>query len=170
MSAGANVGEIHTEFEAMLEYATMYIVLSTSDYRAVWWRLFHAPSAAEWANVLTLAELFFSLPASNGKLERLFSQVNVIKSEKRTSLTNAALDDLLMVSTMDTSLKDFNADKAIDLWWEDKTHRPSQKKRKPYTKRGTSMATSLTTSDSESETEVANLLDDWDHWVDSDSD
>ena len=72
VSAGANVDEIHAEFDGVIQYATDYISLSTLDYRAVWWRLFHAPSASDWINVLTLAELLFSLPASNGKLERIF--------------------------------------------------------------------------------------------------
>ena len=99
-------------------------------------------------------------PASNGKLERLLS-------EKRTSLNNDALDDLLMVSTMDCPLMEFNADKAIDIWWADKARRPSQKTRKSYTKRSSS---STITSDSESETEEASLLDDWDNWVDSETD
>ena len=38
-SAGADVGEIHAEFEAMLQYATMFISLSMSDCSSVWWRL-----------------------------------------------------------------------------------------------------------------------------------
>lgn len=42
------------------------------------------------------------------------------------------------------------------------------KKRKPYAKRSSN--SSSTACDSESETEEANLLDDWDNWVDSDSD
>ena len=153
-SAGADVGEIHSEFEAVLQYATMYISLSTFDYRAVWWRLFHAPCASEWANVLILAELLFSLPASNGNLERVFSQLNVIKSNKRTSLLNDTLDDLLMVSTMTSPLKDFNPDKAIDLWWGDKVRRPTQKKRKQYEKRGGDQPCSSTAPDSESESET----------------
>ena len=115
-SAGADKGEIHSDFEAVLQYATMYISLCTFDYRAVWWRLFHAPCASEWVNILILAELLLSLPASNGNLERVFSQLNVIKSNKRTLLANDTLDDLLMVSTMNSLLKDFNPNKAIDLW------------------------------------------------------
>ena len=39
--------------------------------------------ASEWINALILAELLYPLPASNGSLERVFSQVNVIKSNKR---------------------------------------------------------------------------------------
>ena len=71
-SAGADIGEIHSEFEAVLQYATMYISLSTFDYRAVWWWLFHAPCTSERVNILILAELLLSLPASNGNLERGF--------------------------------------------------------------------------------------------------
>lgn len=32
----------------------------------------HAPTSSDWSNVLVLAELLFSLPASNGKLESVF--------------------------------------------------------------------------------------------------
>ena len=138
-SAWADIGEIHSEFEAVLQYATLYVSLSTFDYRAVWWRLFHAPCASEWVNILILAELLLSLPASNGNLQRLFSQLNIIKSNERTSLADDTLDELLMVSTMNSPLKDFNPDKAIDLWWEDKVHRPTQKQRKQYKKQNSKM-------------------------------
>ncbi len=174
-AAGAQVEEIHAEFDGMLQYATQYISLSTLDYRAVWWRLFHAPTASEWISALTLAELLFSLPASNGKLERVFSQVNVIKSNKRALLSNEALDDLLIVSTDNVPLKDFSPDHAIDLWWKDRVRRPSQKPRRQYTKRGTTetgdgvASQEPPQSDSESDTEItSNILDDWDDWMDSD--
>ena len=117
-------------------------------------------------NALILVEILFSLPASNGSLERVFSQVNVIKSNKRTSLTNDTLDDL-MVSTMCSPLKDFNPNKAVDLWWREKVRRPNQKSRKQHEKRG--VATNPAASDSESEIEM-DLLDTWDNWVESDTD
>ena len=100
----------------MVQYACQYISLSTLSYEGVWWRLYHAPVATEWANALALVELPFSLPVSNGTLERVFSQVNVIKSTKRTQLSNQTLDDLLIVSTAGASLEEFNPDHAIDLW------------------------------------------------------
>ena len=71
-AASANIGEIAGEFEALVHYTIQFISLSTLDYRAVWWRIFHAPTAIEWCNVLLLAKLLFSLPASNGKFERFF--------------------------------------------------------------------------------------------------
>ena len=109
--------EILCEFQGILQYSTLYISLSTSDYRAVWWRLFYAPCASEWTNVLALPELLFSLPASNGIVERVFSRLKIIKSDKRTLLANDTLNDLLTVSMMNWSLKDFDPDKATDLWW-----------------------------------------------------
>ena len=77
-------------------------------YRAVWWRIFHAPDSSQWKNILTLVELLFSLPVSNGKLERVFSQMNVVKTNKRSLLTNESLDDLLVISTDSVPLKHFN--------------------------------------------------------------
>lgn len=185
--------EIHNEFESTMQYACQYISVSTLEYRAVWWRLFHAPVASEWLNVLTLVELLFSLPASNGVVERVFSQMNVIKTKKRSLLSNKALDDLLTITSAHIPLKDFCPDDAIDLWWKNKVRRPKQKPRRPYKKAkrtsSTSSATSTTdssattstaesieilsstTSSSESDSDVSttNLLDDWDDWMDSSS-
>ena len=63
----------------MVEYAIQFLSLSTMDYQAVWWRLFNCPCSGEWKNCLSLIELLFSLPASNGKLERIFSQLKPLK-------------------------------------------------------------------------------------------
>ena len=62
--------------------------------------------------------------------------MNVIKSKRRSSLSNGALDDLLTVASAKVPLKDFCPDDAIDLWWKDKVRRPNQKRRRPYRKRG----------------------------------
>ena len=73
---------------------------------------------------------------SNGKVERLFSQLKTIKTEKRSLLSKDHLDDLLLLNSDAVSLKDFNSDDAIDLWWRAKTRRPHQPlQRKPYKKR-----------------------------------
>ena len=60
--AGICIERIHNEFENMLQYGCRYIALSTLEYHAVWWRLFHTPVASEWFNALTLVQLLFSLP------------------------------------------------------------------------------------------------------------
>ena len=70
--SGAVIEEIDKEFGEMIEYAVNFISLSTLDYSSVWWKLFHCPSKCDWVNALTLVELLFSLPASNGKVERVY--------------------------------------------------------------------------------------------------
>ena len=95
-SAGVDISKLRDEFYDMMLYATQFISLSTLDYRAVWWRLFHSPNSSSWPNVLSLSRLLFSLPVSNGKLERIFSVLKLIKVNRRSSLGNETLKDLLM--------------------------------------------------------------------------
>ncbi len=154
-----------------MQYAIQFVTLSTMDYRAVCWRMFNAPAASEWSNVLILVELLFSLPASNGKLERVFSQMNVIKTKKRSLLTNESLDDLLLLTIDGVLLKDFCPDQSIDLWWQDKVRRPHQTPRKTYKKRKRVVQVPTTTesdsnsSQSESEETQQDLLTEWDNWM-----
>ena len=103
--AGVLTGVIKEEFQNMIEYAVEYIAVSSHDYKSTWWRLFHAPNASEWQNALTLATLLFSLPASNGNLERVFSTLHLIKDKKRSRLTNEALDDLVLLKSSAVSLE-----------------------------------------------------------------
>ena len=93
-SAGVDIVAISREFEAMLDYAVQFIALSTFDYRSSWWRLFNSPDAADWENALKPVELLFTLPASNGKVERMFSLMGLAKTEKMSSMQSATLDDL----------------------------------------------------------------------------
>ena len=84
-------------------------------YRGVWWRLFNAPNTSEWTNCLILARLLFTLPLSNGKLERIFSTLKVIKVDRRSLLGNETLDDLLLLNSDLVALTDFNPDQSIKL-------------------------------------------------------
>ena len=129
--------------------AVQFISVSTLDYRAVWWRIFHAPNASEWSNALILAYLLFSLPASNAKVERVFSHVSIIKTNKRILLSNDTLGDLLLLSTDQVPLQDFCPDAAVNLWWRSKSRRPDQRTRRPYRQRsaGSSSSTPDTATD-----------------------
>ena len=169
-AAQAGTDVIKNEFCEMIAYAVQYIALSSLDYHSVWWRLFHAPNSAEWANVLILAELLFSLPASNGKLERVFSTLGTIKVDKRSRLTNESLDDLLLLKSSGTPLASFNADPSIDLWWSAKTRRPSQKERKEYRPRRLSSSRPSTSQEQESseDSDSENMLERWDEIMHTD--
>ena len=128
-AAGADLDELPKEFREMLIHATQFIWLSSMDYQAIWWRLFHAPNASEWSTILILAQLLFSLPVSNGKLERIFSTLKIIKVDMRTSLSNSTctctctLNDLFVLNVDQIFLQDFNTDPStcINLWWNTTT-------------------------------------------------
>ena len=172
LGAQADVSQIREEFTSLMQYAVQFISLATMDYRAVWWRIFHAPTAYEWSNALILIQLLFSLPTSNGKLERVFSQMNVIKTNKRSLLSNESLDDLLLLSIDGPPLKDFCPDAAIDLWWKERVRRPHQNPRKKYRKHSSTTPGPSTAESSSSEEELEDedqtaLLTEWDTWMPS---
>ena len=92
-------------------------------------------------------------------MEHVFSQVNVIKTDKRIQLSNDMLDDLTMVP-----LQDFSPDNATNLWWKEKVRRPNQSQRKAYKKR----RVDVIDLDFDSEEEKS-LLDNWDELLESES-
>ena len=49
---------------------------------------------------------------------RVFSTVNVIKVDKRATLSNESLDDLLVLNADKIPIEDFTPDHSIDRWWE----------------------------------------------------
>ena len=159
--AGVDTDEVVKEFREMISYASQYIALSLLDYHSVWWRLFHAPSSSEWPNILVLAELLFSLPASNGKLERVFSLLGIIKVDKRSRLSNEILDDLLLLNCDKIPLDKFDPNPGIDLWWSAKARRPLQKSRKQYKPRRSDEPSTSETVDPD-ESEPGDALSDWD--------
>ena len=55
--AQANTDAIVTEFREMISYAMQYFDLSVLEYHSVWWKLFHAPNSADWANALLSASI-----------------------------------------------------------------------------------------------------------------
>ena len=160
-SAGVDVSKLREEFYDMQLYATQFISLSTLDYCAVWWRLFHCPNSSSWSNMLALSRLLFTLPISNGKLERIFSVLKIIKVDRRSSLGNNSLRDMLTVIADGVSMKDFDPDPCIELWWKAKSRKLDQKKRKEYRKR----TAQDNDSENSSDESKAFILDDWDNWL-----
>ena len=71
--------EFISQWHNMLENALKYIKLSGVSYLVTWKKLFTSQKKNEWSDVLLLAELLFSVPVSNAKLERMFSKLKRIK-------------------------------------------------------------------------------------------
>ena len=58
--ASANIEIVVPDCVALVQYAVQFILVSTLDYRAVWWCIFQAPNAGEWSKALILANLLLS--------------------------------------------------------------------------------------------------------------
>ena len=120
------------EFKQVLEYANQYISLATLEYIAVWWRVFHSPDAESWCN-LSVSSTPFCPASVQWELERVFSELKAIKVERRASLSNEMLNNLLIINTDPVPFEDFNPDPAIQMWWDDKVRRTNQKHRSSST-------------------------------------
>lgn len=79
-------------------------------------------------------KLLFSLPFSSGSIERMFSSLKLVKTDRLTNLHTTTLDDLLDISIEGPDLKDFSPDQAIEAWWKGwaTTRRVNQTTRKEY--------------------------------------
>ena len=156
------------EIDEVVHFYRKYIESQAEgDYKKVWYKLFNAADSRKWSNVLLVTELLFALPFTNSKVERTFSTMKVVKTDQRTSLKTDTLDDLMEINVEGPSLDNFSADRAINLWWSDRTRRPNQKPRKEYRKR---KQTNNDDSDPE-ETASDFSIDHWDAWfADDDSD
>ena len=111
-----NSSQKKEEWDDMTDYARRYINLVDS-YRVIW--CFSYTESGNWTNILALVALLFCLPASNGKVERIFSRLKNIKSMRRSSLGEEKLDDLLRIAKgPDTS--QWKPASALKLWWDDK--------------------------------------------------
>ena len=138
--------------------------LSIDDYKRVWYILHTTHEAYKWPNLILLSELLFSLPFTNAKVERTFSNLKIIKNERRTSLLTTTLDDLMEINSEGPPFESFSAENAVSLWFRDTNRRPNQRTRKDYRPRESS------TQDPCTSTTQSVSLDDWDDWFNSDSD
>ena len=163
--AGVNCALLQEEWIDLLYYAKQYINIVKDPYRVVWWKLFNSNESSKWTNILSLVELIFCIPLSNGHVERCFSQLKITKTSRRTSLKENRLDQLLRIRIEGPSLQDWDSTNAVKLWWEKKCRR-TETSRSGFRKRTVSER-SPHHSDSE---EIQVNLSDWENWLESESD
>ena len=120
-NASVNCALLNEEWDDIVEYAKRYLDLVQDDYHVIWWKLFNAPDSTNWTNILAVVELLIRLPVSNGHLERVFPQLKLIKGEKRTSLGEDRLHQLIRINVETPTLSQWDASNAVELWWHDRT-------------------------------------------------
>ena len=165
---GADLSGILDETEDAVLFARSNLSIQKHSYKRIWYLLDVAPDAVKWKNLLLITELLFSLPFSTAKVERLFSMLKIMKTEKRTALSITSVNDLMEINTEGPSLGNFNVEAAVSLWWDDcaTTRRINQHPRKKYKKsKSADDKGHHSGSDSGSELEKEDLaLDVWDSW------
>ena len=67
-----------------------------------------------------LFEILLAVPFTNAIVERLFSCMNRVKTDFRNRLRRSRLDTCLPVGEDHTSIEDFNPDRVIECWWNEK--------------------------------------------------
>ena len=105
---------LQQEWDDMVDYGKAYLNL-TENYQKVWWKLFNNSDSIRWSNILSLIEMLFIIPVSNGHLERCFSQVKILKTNKRSSLNEQRLDNLLRIRLEGPPPNQWDATGAVQL-------------------------------------------------------
>ena len=165
-SKGVALAAIQDEIEEIVDYARKYLDIYKLDYRETWYKLLSCPDSQKWSNVSSLCELAFSLPFSNGRVEKFFSSMKVIKTDRGTNLQADTLNDLIEIYVEGPPFTSYSADWAVELWWgECNTTRQFNQTlpRKEYCLRASS-----TSQDDEEETPgttpLQSTLEAWDEW------
>ena len=162
-----DLSALHDEVEEAVEHACTYFSITTESCRRVWYKLHCSSDAVKWPNVFLLSKLLFSLPFSSGTVERIFSMLKLIKTDRRTSLNKSTLSDLLDI-TEGPALDDFSPEQAIENWWKacSTSRRVNQQPRKVYRPRSSTTGESSSTCTSQESEQESLTVSDWDNWVD----
>ena len=163
---GTSTFSIQDEVDEVVDFYRQYLNPEES-YKKVWYKIFTAPDARKWPTVILLSELLFSLPFTNSTVERAFSIMNIIKTDRHTSLNDSTLDDLMEINVEGPPPEDFSSEHAVSLWWKDCTRRPNQARRKEYRQRATGSEddTGSRESGSMEPSRSTMTLDAWDDWM-----
>ena len=114
-AVGVNLQDQITE---VVEYARNYPSIEREVYDKVWYKSHICPDANRWTDVLVLCELCLSFPFSNGSVERIFSLLKLIKTDRRTKLHRDTLCDLWQIGVEGPTLGTFSPKQAVEAWWK----------------------------------------------------
>ncbi|CAB4031533.1 zinc finger 862-like [Paramuricea clavata] len=146
-----SLSDLLERWHSVIEYTTHYLSPSTTPYLCVWRRIFDSSRSEGWSMVLLLAELLFSIPISNAKVEWLFSLMNRIKTDSRATLGESTLNSLIRISMEGPKFEEYDPTSAIHLWADITTRQPHQKRRKKYKHKDSSKKRKVLIDDSSTE-------------------
>ncbi|KAJ8346568.1 hypothetical protein SKAU_G00279690 [Synaphobranchus kaupii] len=91
----------------------------------------HRYYAATFPSIVAVFDLLATLPAASAEVERRFSQMKLVKTDHRSTLTEKHLNDLMAVKMLSPEIGNFDPTRAIEMWNRDgkRCKRPNQKDR-----------------------------------------
>ena len=102
---------------------------------------------------------------ANGRVERVFSLLKLIKNNRRTCLKEDTLDHLLRINAEGPSLIDWDASRALELWSSDKTRRVNCRDSCSQPVHSSSTRAQCEEEQSMSSDGQAFSLDNWEEWI-----
>ena len=163
-NASVDLSLVQEEWDDMVGYGKQYLNLVREDYKVIWWKLFNAVDAKGWTNVLAIIELLFCLPMANGRLERVFSQLKLIKNDRRTCLKEDTLDQLVRINVEGPPLSNWDASGAFELWMKEKVRRVNQQLPQHHS---TPTPVTINLDDDDDAGLKTFSFDDWEEWIES---
>ena len=90
-----NLGDIRV---GVVRYCQPYLNFEKPNPTEMWHKtLFLCKDKTEWCGIALLIEICLCVPCSNATLERFFNHLNVVKTDKRVSLSLSNLNSILHV-------------------------------------------------------------------------
>ena len=109
---------------AVLRYAHRYFNTSNINPIEFWSKILSlADEHIFWKPTILIIEMCLCAPFSNASLERLFSQMNLIKTTLRNRLTNDSLNSILRINISGLPLQSFHdehLEKCVNYWFNAK--------------------------------------------------
>jgi len=111
---GACLSSLDNKLEEVVQFCRRYLDSQLEDYK-VWYKFHSTHDSWKWPTV-PLSEQLFSLPFTITTVQRMFSFLKEIKTDRCTSLQITTLDDLMEINVEGPPLPSFSAENAVDLW------------------------------------------------------
>ena len=120
--ANVDCSVLQEEWDDMVDYAKCSLNLVQVEYQVLWWKLFNSVDSKKWSNIFSLEELLFVFPVSNCDVERVFSQLKIIKSERCTCIGEDRLISLLHIAGDAPQISIWDSSGAVECWQNDKNN------------------------------------------------
>ena len=89
------------------------------------WKHFKKNYIDQYSSLDSIIDIFRLLPITNAKVERSCSAVKQIKTDNRNQLSTEMLNNLMTISLEGLVLPNFNSEKAVAKFFDEKPRRPS---------------------------------------------